>query len=87
MDSNQNGNRQGGNQGDRAWPGAVQWRMGGAPTGEFVWRCDAMRAGSLYNRMMFDTRAEAEEFARKMRQHEPDQMFNVEAIKASTIWN
>jgi len=36
---------------------------------------------------MFGTREEAEQFAAKMREVEPDQLFNVEAIKASTVWN
>jgi len=54
---------------------------------ETMWRCDQVRAGQLYNRMMFDTRAEAEQFAQKMRQVEPDQVFSIEAIDASKIWN
>lgn len=56
-------------------------------TTEMVWRCDAMRAGQLYNRTQFDTRHEAEEFARTMRNVEPDQTFNVEAVRASAVWN
>ncbi len=54
---------------------------------ETMWRCDQVRAGQLYNQMMFDTRAEAELFAQKMRQVEPDQVFSIEAIDASKIWN
>jgi len=30
---------------------------------------------------------EAEAFVRKMREAEPDQMFNIESILASTVWN
>lgn len=52
-----------------------------------MWKCDQLRAGQLYNRMMFDTRAEAEQFAQKMQQAEPDQTFAIEAIQASQIWN
>jgi hypothetical protein len=52
-----------------------------------VWQCDALRAGRLYQRSVFGTREEAEAFVEKMRRVEPDQMFNVEAIKASTVWN
>jgi hypothetical protein len=67
----------------------VQWSLGfgGEQMNEVVWRCDATRAGKLYQRSLFGTREEAEEFAMQMRQCEPDQMFNVEAIKASTVWN
>ncbi len=56
-------------------------------TTETVWRCEATRAGQLYSRTLFDTRDEAEDFARAMRNAEPDQMFSVEAIKASQVWN
>ena len=74
---------------DQAWPGGVRWEFGG-PSGhmsETLWRCDALRAGRLYNRSLFGTREEAEEFAGKMREMEPDQMFSVEGIKASAVWN
>ena len=37
---------------------------------ETMWRCDQVRAGRLYNRMMFDTREEAEKFAQRMQQME-----------------
>jgi hypothetical protein len=54
---------------------------------ETLWQCDALRAGRLYQRSLFGTLEEAEAFVEKMRESEPDQMFNVEAIKASTVWN
>lgn len=69
--------------------GGVEW-MGLPSLGhasDVMWLCDTMRAGRLYSRTLFDTREEAEDFARSMRQAEPDQMFNVEAIKASAVWN
>ncbi len=74
---------------DQAWPGAVRWDLGDASTHaqEILWQCDALRAGRLYQRSLFGTREEAEAFVLKMQQAEPDQMFNVEAIKASTVWN
>ena len=80
---NQNSDR------DQVWPGVVRWELGlgGQHGGEVLWRCDAVRAGRLYNRSMFGTREEAEQFAAMMREVEPDQLFNVEAIKASTVWN
>ncbi len=61
--------------------------QGGNAMNETMWKCDQLRAGQLYNRMMFDTQAEALSFAQKMQQMEPDQMFSVEAIKASQVWN
>jgi hypothetical protein len=54
---------------------------------EMMWRCDQVRAGQLYNRMMFDTRAEAEQFVQRMKPMEPDQIFSIEAVEASKIWN
>ena len=74
---------------DQTWEAVVRWDLGGASglTGETVWQCDATRAGRLYQRSLFGTRAEAEAFAERMRESEPDQMFNVEAIKASAVWN
>jgi hypothetical protein len=54
---------------------------------EMMWRCDQVRGGQLYNRMMFDTKAEAEQFVRRMKPMEPDQTFSIEAIEASKIWN
>ena len=54
---------------------------------EMLWRCDALRAGQLYNRMMFDTREEAEQFVSRMQKMEPDQMFSIEAVDRKLIWN
>ena len=54
---------------------------------ETLWRCDQVRAGRLYNRMMFDTREEAEQFMNRMRQMEPDQTILIEAVDARQVWN
>jgi hypothetical protein len=54
---------------------------------ETMWRCDQVRAGQLYNRMMFHTREEAEQFMNRMRQMEPDQMISIEAVEACKVWN
>ncbi len=61
--------------------------LGGKAMTETMWRCDQVRAGQLYNRMMFDTREEAEQFAQRMQQMEPDQTFSIEAIEARQVWN
>src|ERR1700722_14569397 len=60
---------------------------GGRAMTETMWRCDQVRAGQLYNRMLFDTREEAVRFAQRMQQMEPDQMFSIEAIEARQVWN
>ena len=54
---------------------------------EMLWRCDAVRAGQLYNRMMFNTREEAEQFMNRMQRMEPDQVFSIEAVDALKVWN
>ena len=61
--------------------------QGGNAMTETMWRCDQLRAGQLYNRMMFDTELEAQHFAQKMQQMEPDQTFAIEAVQASQVWN
>ena len=61
--------------------------QGGKAMTETLWKCDQLRAGQLYNRMMFDTQDEALRFAQRMQQMEPDQMFSIEAIEARQIWN
>jgi hypothetical protein len=73
---------------DAAWA-EMQWNLGFGreQVSDTLWRCDALRAGRLYQRSLFATREEAQEFATRMQQVEPDQIFNVEAIKASTVWN
>lgn len=74
---------------DQGWPEAVRFSLGVGREGhgEILWRCDALRAGRLYNRTLFGTQEEAEEFAQKMKRVEPDQMFSVESILASSVWN
>ena len=60
---------------------------GGYLMNDTLWRCDQVRAGQLYNRMMFDTREEAEQFMNRMRQMEPDQTISIEAVDARQVWN
>ena len=64
-----------------------QMMNGGKVMADTMWRCDQVRAGQLYNRMMFDTKAEAEQFVQKMQQIEPDQMFSIEPVEARQVWN
>jgi hypothetical protein len=63
------------------------WITGGITMGDTMWKCDQVRAGQLYNRVLFDTREEALEFVQKMQRMEPDQTFSVEAIEARQVWN
>ena len=61
--------------------------LGGKIMTETMWKCDQVRAGRLYNRMMFDTKEEAVQFAQRMQKMEPDHMISSEAIEAWRIWN
>jgi len=74
---------------DQTWPQALQFTLGlgQGGHGEVLWRCDALRAGKLYSRTLFGTQAEAEQFMQRMQRAEPDQMFNVESIEISSVWN
>lgn len=75
---------------DQVMEDVVHWDLGlGAvpAKGETMWQCDALRAGQLYSRTLFGSREEADAFVRRMQQAEPDQIFAVEAIKASAVWN
>ena len=72
---------------DSEWIARVNEGQGGTTMTATLWKCDQMRAGRLYSRNMFDTREEAERFARKMQQMEPDQMMRIESIEARQVWN
>ena len=52
-----------------------------------LWKCEQWRAGQVYNKVLFNTQAEAESFAAKMRGLEPDLPWMVEPIQASQVWN
>jgi hypothetical protein len=54
---------------------------------ETMWKCEQLRAGTVYNRVMFNTRAEAEQFAEQMGKVEPDLFWKIEAVPAKAVWN
>ncbi|NYF77764.1 hypothetical protein [Granulicella arctica] len=54
---------------------------------EMIWQCDQVRAGQLYNRMIFNTKQEAVAFVQRMQAMEPDQMFSIEQVDARHVWN
>lgn len=74
---------------DGVWMGRMEFNRltGGASMTDTMWQCDQVRAGQLYNRMLFDTREEALQFVQRMQRMEPDQTFSVEAIEARQVWN
>lgn len=52
-----------------------------------LWKCEQLRAGRVTNKVMFDTREEAESFVAKMRNVEPDLLWRMEAVEARMVWN
>jgi hypothetical protein len=52
-----------------------------------LWKCEQLRAGQVCNKIMFDTREEAESFVAKMRKAEPDLFWRMEAVEARMVWN
>ncbi len=74
---------------DQAWPQAISFNlgMGSAGAAETLWRCEGSRGGRVYASGLFTTLEEAQQFAQQLQKTEPDQVFNVEKIKASAVWN
>jgi hypothetical protein len=52
-----------------------------------VWKCEQIRAGQVYNMVMFSTREEAEQFKNQMSRAEPDLFWRIEAVEARMVWN
>lgn len=52
-----------------------------------LWKCEQVRAGQVYEKFMFDSKEEAEDFLRKVKQNAPDLFWRIEEIKAKMVWN
>jgi hypothetical protein len=52
-----------------------------------VWKFEQLRAGRIYNQVMFNTREEAESFAAQMNKMEPDLFCRIEPVEARLWWN
>jgi len=52
-----------------------------------LWKCEQLRAGKVCNKVMFDTREEAESFVAQMRKVEPDLFWRMEPVEARLVWN
>jgi hypothetical protein len=63
---------------------AFRWGQG---LGDTMWKYEQLRAGQVYNRFMFSTRQEAEEFAAQMARVEPDLFSRIEPIEAKAVWD
>jgi len=52
-----------------------------------LWKCEQLRAGVVCNKIMFDTREEAENIVAQMRKVEPDLFWTMEPVEARMVWN
>jgi hypothetical protein len=52
-----------------------------------IWKYEQLRAGQIYNQVMFNTREEAENFAEQMARVEPDMFSRIEPVEARLWWN
>lgn len=52
-----------------------------------VWQCEQFRAGKVYEKQLFQTQQEAEEFAAKMARIAPDIFCRIEPIGVEKVWN
>lgn len=52
-----------------------------------IWQCEQLRAGQVYGKDLFETRAEAEEFVAKMARVAPDIFCRIEPIGVEKVWN
>lgn len=52
-----------------------------------VWQCEQLRAGQVYNKVLFNSKGDAETFVQQMRRAEPDMLWTMEAVPANTVWN
>jgi len=52
-----------------------------------LWRCVQWRAGQMLNKVLFNTRSEAEHFCAQMHRAEPDIFWRMEPVEANLVWN
>jgi hypothetical protein len=52
-----------------------------------LWKCEQLRAGQIYNQVLFNSQREAEQFMQQMSRVEPDMFWRLQAVAANAIWN
>ncbi|HTV05189.1 MAG TPA: hypothetical protein VME86_07455 [Acidobacteriaceae bacterium] len=52
-----------------------------------LWKCEQLRAGQVYDRILFNTKEEAEDFLRHMQKNAPDLFWRLEPVQAKMVWN
>ena len=56
-------------------------------TNDTIWRCVQWRAGQILNKVLFNSKKEAEAFCAQMHRTEPDIFWRMEPIEAKLVWN
>ncbi len=54
---------------------------------ETVWKCEQLLAGNIYDHHLFDSREEAELYARHLRNVAPDMFVRIEPMDVKMVWN
>jgi hypothetical protein len=52
-----------------------------------MWRCVQWRAGQILNKVLFNSKSEAEKFCAQMHRAEPDIFWRMEPVEARLVWN
>ena len=52
-----------------------------------MWKCEQWRAGQILNKVLFNTKEEAEKFCSQMLKVEPDIFWRMEPVEARLVWN
>jgi hypothetical protein len=68
-------------------PGPVRAFVEEQPMNDTVWRCVQLRAGQVLNKVLFNTKSEAEKFCAQMHRTEPDIFWTMEPVEARLVWD
>ncbi len=52
-----------------------------------IWQAEQLRAGQVYNTILFPSEMEAKDFVRQMQRQQPDIFWRLRAVAANAIWN
>ncbi len=63
------------------------WLEGWKVMTSTIWQCEQLRAGQIYNKVLFHSKGDAETFVQQMRRVEPDMLWTMAAVPANTVWN
>ena len=68
-------------------PGTARFAEGDQAMTNTMWRCVQWRAGQILNKVLFNSKSEAEKFCAQMHRTEPDIFWRMEPVEARLVWN